>query len=96
MAKYVVPKSAKEIRSDVELSLFTVVVLKHCVDEFKSAARDKRFTVRAADLIALPRPATASWDVHRYETSLSRRANQRRNSNKERKKRPNATGSRDC
>jgi V-type H+-transporting ATPase subunit C len=46
LATFVVPKSAKEIHSDVELSLFTVVVLKKSVDEFKAAARDKRFTVR--------------------------------------------------
>jgi len=46
MAKHVVPMSAKLISSGIELSLFSVVVIKNSIDEFKSAARDKRLTVR--------------------------------------------------
>jgi len=46
MAQYVVPNSAKLITEDMEYGLFRVIVFKKTVDAFKTAAREKRYTIR--------------------------------------------------
>jgi V-type H+-transporting ATPase subunit C len=42
----VVPSSAKLIDEDMEYGLYRVIVFKKTADDFKQAARDKRYTVR--------------------------------------------------
>jgi len=46
LAQYVVPMSAKVLSEDVEYGLFRVIVFKKTADDFKAAAREKRYTVR--------------------------------------------------
>jgi len=46
MAAYVVPKSAKFLYEDSEYTLYSVVLFRKCLDEFKAGCREKRFTVR--------------------------------------------------
>lgn len=47
MATYVVPRSAHSpLVEDGDLKLFNPTVFRKCLDEFKGACRDKRFTVR--------------------------------------------------
>lgn len=46
MATYVVPKSGKLLTEDSEYGLFKCVIFKKCIDEFKTACRDKRYTMR--------------------------------------------------
>ncbi|CAN8063917.1 unnamed protein product [Agarophyton chilense] len=46
LAEFVVPRSAKVIASDQEYVLYAVTVFKKSVDDFKSAARERRYTVR--------------------------------------------------
>eukprot|EP00033_Pygsuia_biforma_P001726 GCRY01001933.1.p1 GENE.GCRY01001933.1~~GCRY01001933.1.p1 ORF type:complete len:401 (-),score=95.70 GCRY01001933.1:474-1553(-) len=46
LASYVVPRSAVQIASDKEFTLFSVTLFKRCADEFKNKARDQRFIVR--------------------------------------------------
>lgn len=46
LADFVVPRSAKKIQSDNEYILYGVAVFKNSVDDFKSAARERRYTVR--------------------------------------------------
>ena len=46
MATYVVPKSAKLLAEDTEYGLFSTILFKKSLDEFKGAAREKRFTMR--------------------------------------------------
>ena len=41
-----IPASTWQIAADPELTLFAVVVLKKCVDEFRHSAREKRYTIR--------------------------------------------------
>jgi len=43
---YVLPRSSQVIATDNEYALVSVCLFKHKVDEFKNAAREKRFTVR--------------------------------------------------
>jgi len=46
MCDMVVPMTAKLIAEDAEFGLFCVIVFKKCVDQFKAAAREKKFMVR--------------------------------------------------
>jgi V-type H+-transporting ATPase subunit C len=46
MATYVVPKSAVLIKEDTEYGLYTTVIFKKSLDEFKASAREKRLTLR--------------------------------------------------
>lgn len=46
LAELVVPRSARRIEVDGEYALYGVTVFKKCLEKFKSACRDKRFTVR--------------------------------------------------
>jgi len=46
MAEYVVPLSGKCLKEDPEFGLYRVIVFKKCADAFKSAAKDKKYTVR--------------------------------------------------
>jgi V-type H+-transporting ATPase subunit C len=46
MAAYVVPRSAKLISEDIEYGLYTCVLFKKSLDEFKASAREKRLTIR--------------------------------------------------
>lgn len=46
MAKWVVPNSAKLISEDLEYGLYTLVIFKKSIDEFKASAREKRYTLR--------------------------------------------------
>jgi len=46
MATYVVPRSAKLISEDTEYGLYSVVIFKKSLDEFKASAREKRYTLR--------------------------------------------------
>jgi len=46
LAKWVVPRSAELVSEDVEYQLFRVIVFKQSLDEFKHAARDKKYIVR--------------------------------------------------
>jgi V-type H+-transporting ATPase subunit C len=46
MAAYVVPRSAKLISEDIEYGLYTCVLFKKSLDEFKASAREKRHTIR--------------------------------------------------
>jgi len=46
MAKFVVPKSVKKIVADIDLTLYSVVILKNSLEQFKDSARDKRYSVR--------------------------------------------------
>jgi len=46
MADFVVPLTAKKITEDAEFGLFAVVVFKKSAEQFKAAAREKRYTVR--------------------------------------------------
>lgn len=46
LAKLVVPRSARQISSDNEYTLIGVTVFRKCVDDFKAACRDRRYTVR--------------------------------------------------
>lgn len=46
MAKWVVPNSAKLITEDLEYGLYTLVIFKKSIDEFKASAREKRYTLR--------------------------------------------------
>ena len=46
MAAYVVPRSAKLISEDMEYGLYTCVLFKKSLDEFKASAREKRLTIR--------------------------------------------------
>jgi len=46
LAKWVVPRSADVIAQDSDYILYRVVVFKQSLDEFKHAARDKKYVVR--------------------------------------------------
>ncbi|KAI0565769.1 V-type ATP synthase Subunit V1C [Gracilaria domingensis] len=46
LADFVVPRSAKVVTSDQEYMLYGVNVFKKSVDDFKAAARERRYTVR--------------------------------------------------
>lgn len=46
MCDMVVPLTAMLVREDAEFGLFSVIVFKKCVDQFKVAAREKKFMVR--------------------------------------------------
>jgi len=46
LAQYVVPMSAKLLSEDLEYGLYRVIVFKKVADDFKQAAREKRYTVR--------------------------------------------------
>jgi len=46
MAQFVVPKSGKLIMEDAEYGLFTVIIFKKSLDEFKANAREKRYSLR--------------------------------------------------
>jgi len=46
LAKWVVPRSAELVAEDNEYQLFRVIVFKQSLDEFKHAARDKKYIVR--------------------------------------------------
>jgi V-type H+-transporting ATPase subunit C len=46
LAELVVPRSAREIKTESDYALYGVSVFKKCMDAFKSACRDRRFTVR--------------------------------------------------
>jgi len=43
---YVLPRHYEKIGEDSDYFLFAIVTIKRFVDDFKAAARDKRFTVR--------------------------------------------------
>eukprot|EP00004_Rigifila_ramosa_P008285 TRINITY_DN194_c0_g1_i2.p1 TRINITY_DN194_c0_g1~~TRINITY_DN194_c0_g1_i2.p1 ORF type:complete len:376 (-),score=86.57 TRINITY_DN194_c0_g1_i2:34-1089(-) len=49
LTQFVVPRSSKLIAADSEFELYSVVVFRRVADEFKTAAREKRFTVREFD-----------------------------------------------
>lgn len=46
LADFVVPRSANKIQADSEHCLYAVVLFKTSVEAFKSACRDRRYTVR--------------------------------------------------
>jgi len=46
MCDMVVPMTAKKIAEDMEFGLYCVIVFKKCVEQFKAAAREKKFMVR--------------------------------------------------
>lgn len=46
LSNFVVPRSSSKIVEDNEYALFTVVIFRRVVDQFKSAAREKGFQVR--------------------------------------------------
>jgi len=46
LTEYVLPRSSKSISEDNEYSLFSVSLFKKKVDDFRLAAREKKFTVR--------------------------------------------------
>lgn len=46
MCDMVVPMTAKLISEDAEFGLFCVIVFKKCVEQFKTAAREKKYMVR--------------------------------------------------
>jgi len=46
MAMYVVPKSGKLIMEDLEYGLYTCIMFRKSLDDFKANAREKRFTLR--------------------------------------------------
>jgi len=46
LAKWVVPRSGILIAEDSEYGLYRVIVFKNSIDEFKHAARDKKYVVR--------------------------------------------------
>eukprot|EP00171_Calliarthron_tuberculosum_P014750 IDg14750t1 len=46
LADLVVPRSARNISTDSEYTLIAVTVFRKCVEDFKAACRDKRYTVR--------------------------------------------------
>jgi V-type H+-transporting ATPase subunit C len=46
MSQYVVPRSAKLLYEDLEYGLYRVVVFKKSAEDFKAAARDRRYTIR--------------------------------------------------
>jgi len=46
LTTHVLPRSSKLITSDSEYNLYSVTLFKRDVDEFKTKAREKRFTVR--------------------------------------------------
>jgi len=46
LCDHVVPRSAVQLSEDQELVLFSVKLFRRFVDDFKNAAREKRFTVR--------------------------------------------------
>lgn len=46
LAELVVPRSARKISTDNEYTLIAVTVFRKCVEDFKAACRDKRYTVR--------------------------------------------------
>lgn len=46
MATYVVPKSAKLLSEDSEYGLYTCIIFKKSLEEFKASAREKRLTLR--------------------------------------------------
>lgn len=63
MVDFVLPKSSKLIHEDSESALFTVTLFKRMADDFKNAAREKRYTVREvkkADLTEEAKTARAS------------------------------------
>jgi len=43
---YVLPRSSKLLTEDAEYGLFSVILFKRVVEDFKNIAREKRFTVR--------------------------------------------------
>lgn len=69
LSQYVVPRSATEIAADNEFKLYAVVVFKKGVDEFRRAARERRYNVR--DFKYRPEQAGAN-ETRREE--LQRRA----------------------
>ena len=46
MAKYVVPRSAKLLKEDQEYALYAINIFRKSLDEFKTAAREKRVALR--------------------------------------------------
>ncbi|KAJ8903740.1 hypothetical protein NDN08_004840 [Rhodosorus marinus] len=46
LATMVIPRSAKVLTSDSDYALVSVTLFKKCVEEFKVACRERRFTVR--------------------------------------------------
>ena len=52
MATYVVPKSGKLLAEDTEYGLYSVILFKKSLEEFKAAARDKRLTMREFSYVA--------------------------------------------
>lgn len=64
MADYVVPLSAKAISEDSEYVLFGVTLFKKCVDQFKAACREKRYTLREFTFSA---SQVAADDIKRTE-----------------------------
>lgn len=46
LAELVVPRSAREIKTESDYALYAVTVFKTSMDAFKSACRDRRYTVR--------------------------------------------------
>lgn len=46
LTQYILPRSTKQLAEDTEYGLFSVILFKRVVEEFKNMAREKRFTVR--------------------------------------------------
>jgi len=46
LTQYILPRSTKQLAEDAEYGLFSVILFKRIVEEFKNIAREKRFTVR--------------------------------------------------
>eukprot|EP00002_Diphylleia_rotans_P011371 TRINITY_DN2249_c0_g1_i1.p1 TRINITY_DN2249_c0_g1~~TRINITY_DN2249_c0_g1_i1.p1 ORF type:complete len:316 (-),score=53.94 TRINITY_DN2249_c0_g1_i1:68-1015(-) len=69
LTQFVVPRSTKLLISDAEYSLYRVVLFKRIVDDFKLAAREKRFTVRDFDPCSLEKSLGQKLQISStYET----------------------------
>jgi len=77
MATYVVPKSAKLLEEDTEYGIYSVVLFKKSLDEFKAAAREKRLTLREFTYVPGAKEADAtkrqqdSVEIERLKGMLS-------------------------
>lgn len=77
MVDFVLPKSSKLLAEDPEFGLYSVTLFKRMADDFRNAAREKRYTVREvkkADLTEEAKSARASRSDEKktLETKLTR------------------------
>jgi len=70
--EYVVPRSSVKITEDAEYALYSVVLFNRVVDEFRNAARTKKFTVRKNDPSAVMSEEERKKLYQEYHTATAR------------------------